>query len=53
VIDISQTTSNEQRKTQWIGDNPASLEDFLDPSNASLTVEGHPAPTRAIIICNN
>ena len=53
VIDISQTTPNEQRKTQWIGDNPASLEDFLDPSNASLTVEGHPAPTRAIIICNN
>ena len=53
VIDISQTTPNEQRKTQWIGDNPASLEDFLDPSDPSLTVEGHPAPTRAIVICNN
>ena len=53
VVDISQTTPNEQRKTKWIGDNPASLEDFLDPFNSSLTIEGHPAPTRAIIICNN
>ena len=53
VVDISQTTPNEQRKTKWIGDNPASLEDFLDPFDSSLTIEGHPAPTRAIIICNN
>jgi len=53
VIDISKTTSKEQRKTRWIGDNPASLEDFLDPSDSTLTVEGYPAPTRAIIICNN
>jgi tRNA (mo5U34)-methyltransferase len=53
VIDISKTTPQEQRKTQWIGDNPASLEDFLDPSDRSLTIEGYPAPTRAIIICNN
>lgn len=53
VIDISKTTPQEQRKTQWIGDNPASLEDFLDPSDPSLTIEGYPAPTRAIIICNN
>jgi tRNA (mo5U34)-methyltransferase len=53
VVDISQTTPNEQRKTKWIGDNPASLEDFLDPFDPSLTIEGHPAPTRAIIICNN
>ncbi len=53
VIDISKTTPKEQRKTRWIGDNPASLEDFLDPSDPTLTVEGYPAPTRAIIICNN
>lgn len=53
VIDISQTTPVEQRKTSWIGDNPASLEDFLDPSDPSLTIEGYPAPTRAIVICNN
>ena len=53
VIDISKTSSEEQRRTQWIGDNAASLEDFLDPSDSSLTKEGHPAPTRVIIICNN
>jgi len=53
VIDVSQTTSIEQRNTPWIGDNPASLEDFLDPSDSSLTVEGYPAPKRAIIICTN
>jgi tRNA (mo5U34)-methyltransferase len=53
VIDISKTTSEEQRKSEWIGDNAASLEDFLDPSDSSLTKEGHPAPTRAIIICQN
>jgi tRNA (mo5U34)-methyltransferase len=53
VIDISKTSSQEQRRTEWIGDNAASLEDFLDPSDLSLTKEGYPAPTRVIIICNN
>jgi len=53
VVDISKTSTKEQRRTEWIGDNAASLEDFLDPSDPSLTKEGHPAPTRVIIICNN
>jgi tRNA (mo5U34)-methyltransferase len=53
VVNVSQTTPQEQRKTLWIGDNPASLEDFLDPTNSNLTVEGYPAPRRAIIICTN
>ena len=53
LINLSQTTSQEQRKTQWIGDKPASLEDFLDPNDPNLTVEGYPAPKRAIIICTN
>ena len=53
VIDINKTTPEEQRKSEWIGDNAASLEDFLDPSDPSLTKEGHPAPTRVIIICQN
>ena len=53
VVDISKTSSEEQRRTEWIGDNAASLEDFLDPSDSTLTKEGHPAPTRVIIICNN
>ena len=53
VVDISKTSPKEQRRTEWIGDNAASLEDFLNPSDSSLTKEGHPAPTRVIIICRN
>ena len=53
VVDISKTSPKEQRRTEWIGDNAASLEDFLDPSDPSLTKEGYPAPTRVIIICHN
>ena len=53
VVDINKTSPKEQRRTEWIGDNAASLEDFLDPSDSSLTKEGHPAPTRVIIICHN
>jgi len=51
VVDVSKTTTAEQRKTPWIGENGASLEDFLDPFDDSLTIEGYPAPTRAIVIC--
>jgi len=51
VVDVSKTTILEQRKTPWIGENAASLEDFLDPLDDSLTIEGYPAPTRAIVIC--
>ena len=48
VVDVTQTTSQEQRKTSWIhGD--LSLEDFLDKENPQLTIEGHPAPNRVII----
>jgi tRNA (mo5U34)-methyltransferase len=52
VVDVSKTTTAEQRKTPWIGENGASLEDFLNPLDDSLTIEGYPAPTRAIIICD-
>jgi len=52
VVDVSKTTTAEQRKTPWIGVNGASLEDFLDPLNDSLTIEGYPAPTRAIVVCD-
>ena len=51
VVDISKTTTAEQRKTPWIGENGASLEDFLNPLDDSLTIEGYPAPTRAIVVC--
>lgn len=51
VVDVSKTTTAEQRKTPWIGENGASLEDFLDPLDDSLTIEGYPAPVRAIVVC--
>jgi tRNA (mo5U34)-methyltransferase len=47
IIDITQTTIDEQRATQWM--TFQSLQDFLDPENSQLTIEGYPAPTRAII----
>jgi tRNA (mo5U34)-methyltransferase len=49
-IDVSPTTSREQRKTEWI--QTESLDDFLDPDDPTRTVEGYPAPVRAIVIAN-
>lgn len=46
-LDISRTEPQEQRKTEWI--QTESLTDFLDPQNQSKTVEGYPAPVRAIL----
>ena len=48
VVDVSVTTTAEQRSTAWMPFE--SLQDCLDPSNPALTVEGLPAPKRAIII---
>ena len=47
-VDVSRTTPREQRKTQWI--DTQSLEDFLDPANPAKTVEGYPAPVRAMVL---
>ncbi len=46
--DVIATTLNEQRKTEWM--RFESLDDFLDPEDFSKTVEGYPAPKRAIFI---
>ena len=51
VVDVNKTTTEEQRKTSWIGENGASLKDFLNPLDDSLTIEGYPAPTRATVLC--
>jgi len=51
-VDVNQTDLTEQRATDWIGDNTKSLKDFLNPKNPNLTIEGYPAPKRAIFICN-
>jgi len=47
-VDISTTTTDEQRKTEWI--NTETLSDFIDPNDGSKTIEGYPAPVRAVII---
>lgn len=48
VIDVSPTTVNEQRQTAWM--TFESLADFLDPVNPNRTLEGHPAPVRAMLV---
>ncbi len=52
LVDVDKTTPEEQRATHWIGDNTQSIQDFLDPNDDNLTIEGLPAPKRAIFICN-
>ena len=39
--------SNEQRRTDWM--DFESYENFLDPTNPELTIEGYPAPIRVLI----
>ena len=50
LIDISKTTTDEQRKTRLMPFR--SLSDALDPSDRSRTIEGLPAPKRAILIAH-
>ena len=45
-VDVTKTTKEEQRKTDWI--QTESLADFLDPVDPHRTVEGYPAPVRAV-----
>lgn len=47
LLDVSDTTTQEQRSTEWMTFN--SLPNFLDPEDTSRTVEGYPAPRRAIV----
>ncbi|MEX2469433.1 MAG: tRNA 5-methoxyuridine(34)/uridine 5-oxyacetic acid(34) synthase CmoB [Pseudohongiellaceae bacterium] len=48
VIDESPTMAIEQRKTEWMPFD--SLEDSLDPNDSGRTIEGYPAPRRAVIL---
>jgi len=48
VVDVTATTIMEQKSTDWM--QFESLEQALDPSDRSMTVEGLPAPVRAIVI---
>lgn len=48
IVDVSKTSTEEQRTTEW---KPGqSLADYLDPTNSEKTIEGHPAPVRAVIV---
>ena len=45
-VDATRTSCEEQRATEWM--RFESLADFLDPDGGERTIEGHPAPLRAI-----
>ncbi len=45
-VDVTPTSTDEQRSTDWMSFE--SLADSLDPEDPGRTVEGLPAPTRAI-----
>ncbi len=47
-VDVSVTSVEEQRSTDWM--RYQSLPDFLDPEDHSKTIEGLPAPMRAVLI---
>lgn len=48
--DVAVTTADEQRSTDWMTFH--SLTDFLDPEDPSKSIEGHPAPKRAVVTAN-
>ena len=50
LVDVTKTTTQEQRTTEWMRFN--SLQDFLDPQDSNLTCEGLPAPVRALLVAN-
>ena len=47
-VDVTTTSTDEQRATPWM--RFESLPDYLHPADLSKTIEGHPAPRRAILI---
>ncbi len=50
TVSTNQTSTKEQRSTEWM--EFQSLSDFLDARDPTLTVEGYPAPCRAVVIGN-
>lgn len=48
LVDVTPTSVNEQRSTDWM--TFESLAEALDAKNPQRTLEGYPAPTRAIIL---
>lgn len=48
VVDVTATTAAEQRRTEWMPLD--SLAEGLDSADPERTVEGYPAPVRAIVL---
>lgn len=48
IVDVTKTTNDEQRRTEWM--TFESLDDYLDKHDKTKTVEGYPAPIRAILL---
>ena len=48
AADVADTTVEEQRQSPWMWFH--SLSQFLDPANNRQTIEGHPAPRRAVLV---
>jgi len=48
LLDVTPTTTEEQRSTEWM--RFESLDRCLDPADRSRTIEGHPAPLRAMLV---
>lgn len=48
IADVSVTTVEEQHRTDWM--TSESLAEFLDPKDPTKTIEGYPAPRRALLI---
>jgi len=49
IVDVTTTTTDEQRTTEWMPFD--SLAEALSPDDPDRTVEGWPAPCRAVVIC--
>ena len=50
IVDVEVTSLEEQRRTPWMTFH--SLKEFLDPNDLTRTIEGLPAPRRAILSAN-
>jgi tRNA (mo5U34)-methyltransferase len=48
TVDVNVTSVEEQRPTDWM--TFESLPDYLDPDDCTKTVEGLPAPKRAVVV---
>ncbi len=48
IIDVTKTGPDEQRVTEWM--QFESLADYLDGKDENKTIEGYPAPVRAILV---